>query len=68
VSSVSAEDHVRLVEMRANSDSNRFLTHIGMASAMDQSSLMRFRKSFLTKPDQKHPLVKLNQGHLPIVP
>ena len=60
VSAMSTEDLIVNLEMCANPGSNRFLSHVSMTSAWDQSALMRFGQSFFTQADQQHPAIESN--------
>jgi len=60
MSAMSAEDLIFILKMSANTGSDRFLPHIRVTGAMDQTALMRFGQPFLTKPYQQHPPVKFH--------
>ena len=58
MAAVSAEDLIGNIEMRANTGRNRFLADVGMASAVDESTLVRPGQLFFAAPNEKHSSVE----------
>jgi hypothetical protein len=54
VPAVSAEDHIALPQMRADTDSDRFFTDVRMAGPVDKPALVRPGKLFFALADDLH--------------
>jgi hypothetical protein len=59
MTTVRAENCVRLPEMRTHTRRNGFLSDIRVACPGDQAALMRFCKPLLNNPDDLHGPIEL---------
>jgi hypothetical protein len=61
VSAMRAEYRIIRPQMGADADGDRFLTDVGMASAVNQAALMRLRQHLLTLANELHPTIQARE-------
>jgi hypothetical protein len=64
MAAMRAEDYVIRFEMGTHSDGDRFLSHVGMTGAVNQTPLMGAGQLFLASADEHHLPIKGQQLNL----